>query len=324
MNVMNSTHKELAAEDLAVNDLAVNDLAVQVDGLSFEFRFGIPILRDFSFDIPKGSMYGVLGRNGSGKSTLLQCLIGLLEPKSGQCRVLGLDPLASTFEVRQRVGYVPQVPQFEAGRSGKEQFDFMRPLYDGRWNLQLEGELIEDFGLTNYLSREVRKLSLGQQRQLSLVAALAFEPDLLILDEPSVSIDAVVRHRFTQRVVDYMAVPGRTVVVASHMISEVERLADQVMVVDEQRILVSAELDELKKSLLCMTARFPTEPPVLGEPFDVLVQRRHGNSLELAVWNHHGAAAGLEDTLKELGASSTREVEPSLESLFVHLAGGRD
>ncbi len=300
----------------------IEDLAVQVQDLYFEFDVGKPVLDGFEMRIPRGSICGILGRNGCGKSTLLQCLYGMLEPEHGQCQVLGLDALENTLEVRQRVGYVPQMPQFEPKRTGEEQLDFIRPLYGGRWNQQLENDLLDDFGLTLELHRPVGDLSNGQQRQLSLVVALAFEPDLLFLDEPTASLDAVVRRRFTERVVDYMAEPGRTVLLASHLISDVERLVDHVVVIGRHRPLLAAPLEDLKGSLACLEAHFADLAPLLEPSPDMLMQRQDGNTLKLAAWTRESSTADLVRRLENKGATSVDEVDPSLESLFVHLVEG--
>lgn len=294
--------------------------AVEVESLYFEFNLGIPVFRDVSFDVPRGAVCGVLGRNGSGKSTLLQCLVGLLTAERGRCQLLGLDPAAATLELRRRVGYVPQSPQFDLARSAEEQLDFMRPFYDGRWNRQLEDELVEEFGLQLDLHKDVGQLSSGQQRQLSMVVALAFEPELLILDEPSVSLDLVVRRRLSERVVDFIASGDRTVMIASHMINEVERLVDQVVILDGLDVLVSAPLEELKTSLRCLEARLPRRAPDPDLQHDVVLQRRLGDTLRLAFWDH-GSGGDVIRSLKEQRLESIREIEPSLEDVFVHLVG---
>lgn len=300
----------------------IEDLAVQVEDLYFEYEVGAPILDGFDLRVPRGAICGMLGRNGCGKSTLLQCLIGMLEPENGTCRVLGLDALEETLKVRHRVGYVPQMPQFEPKRTGEEQLDFIRPLYGGRWNQQLENDLLDDFGLTLELHRPVGNLSNGQQRQLSLVVALAFEPDLLILDEPTAGLDAVVRRRFTERVVEYMAEPGRTVLLASHLISDVERLVDHVVVFGRHRPMVAVPLEDLKASLACLEARFGGRPPLLDPSPDLLMQRRHGDTLKLAAWTRELSTAELKRRLEGMGSISVEEVDPSLESVFVHLVEG--
>jgi ABC-2 type transport system ATP-binding protein len=309
MNTMTQTTDDFA-----------DDFAIRIDDLFYEFQVGDPVLDGFQLEVPRGAICGLLGRNGCGKTTLLHCLLGLLEPELGRCQVLGLNPQVDTFELRRRVGYVPQTPLFEKGRTGEEHLDFVRPLYGERWNRQLEDEMVESFRLT--LGLQVGAMSLGQQHQLSLVAALAYEPELLLLDEPTANLDAVIRRRFSEWLVEYMAKPGRTVLMASHMVTEMERLVDQVVVIARHRPLVAARLDDLKEFLLCLVARFPSPPPVLENTPNLLLEYRLGNTLQLAAWNRDGAAEGLTETLKGMGASSVQEVEPSLESLFVHLVGG--
>ena len=106
------------------------ELALQIEGLSFEYQVGLPVLWNFDLDVTQGSICGLLGRNGCGKTTLLQCLYGMLEPEEGICRVLGHTPFHEVVPLRQRVGYVPQTPQFDLTRSAEEQLALVRELDD--------------------------------------------------------------------------------------------------------------------------------------------------------------------------------------------------
>ena len=295
--------------------------AIRVEGLEYEFEVGLPVLHDVSFEVPRGAICGVLGRNGSGKTTLLRSLLGFLETEADTCRVLGLDPMVDAFELRMRVGYVPQVSVLDWGKSAEEHLDFVRPLYDGRWNQELEEKLIDGFGLWPDLTRPARALSPGQRQQLALVLALAYEPELLVLDEPTAGLDPVIRRCFAEQVVEFVSKPGRTVVLSSHLVGELERLVDHVLVIEGRRALVSAPLEALKNSLLACTVRLPGQfIPEL--PGDLLVQRRSGDILELARWDRDGVGSAWFEELTEQGFHDLRVVDPSLESLLVHLVEG--
>ena len=295
-------------------------LAIRVEGLSVEYEFGLPVLYNMDLTVREGTICALLGRNGSGKTTLLQTLYGLLEPEEGEYEVLGLDPFKHPVELRRRVGYVPQSSHLLPEMTAEDHLDFMRPLYGGRWNRDLEYQLVQELNLERCMSDKVKTLSTGQSRLLSLMMALAFEPDLLLLDEPTVFLDLVVRHQFAKQLVEFAAQPGRTVLMASHMIHEVERLADHVIFLGVYNSVIEGNLEDLKQRLLCFEAEFD-QPIQLGRKMAMKSWRF--NTLYGAIWTTDSETAlDIEQELRHLGAKSFVEVDPSLESLFTHLTQG--
>lgn len=295
-------------------------LAIRAEGLTVEYEFGFPVLSDMDLTVREGTICALLGRNGSGKTTLLQTLYGLLEPELGRCEVLGLNPLKQPVELRRRVGYVAQTPMLEPEMSAEAHLDFMRPLYGGRWNRDLEKRLIQELNLDAWMQTKISKLSTGQQRLFSLLMALAFEPDLLLLDEPTVFLDLVVRRRFAQQLVEFASRPGRSVLMASHMIHEVERLADYVVFMEGRRAHIEGSLEDLKQHLYCFEADFD-QPRELQLNHDLATESWHLGTFYGALWTRDAdTASEIERELQELGATSVRDVDPSLENLFGHLS----
>ncbi len=230
-----------------------------IETVDLEHAFGPePVLRKLGLEVPHGSVYGLLGRNGSGKTTLVRLLLGILRPRAGTCRVLGLDPVHDAIRIRSRVGYVPQESDFDLGMPVAETLRFFGSFYPETWNDESAGALLERFEL----SRRPKggALSVGQKARLALVTGLAFDPELLILDEPTAGLDAVVRRDFIETIIEFMTVRGRTVFLSSHLLNEVELLADRVAVVERGRLLVESSVEALKEKLCRLTARFERAP----------------------------------------------------------------
>ena len=229
--------------------------AITVERLVKRYR-GKLAVDGISFEVPRGSVFGLLGENGAGKSTTIKALLGLVKPSSGQLSVLDLDPSRKGLDVRRQVGYVPEVPVL---------YDWMTVASIGwfasgfRANPALFqinfGRLIEGFDLPP--SRKVKALSKGMRAKLSLALALAGEPELLILDEPTSGIDVMVRREFLESMVD-LAGEGRTVLLSSHQISEVERVASHVALIHQGELVLAEPLDELKARSYVL--RFELEP----------------------------------------------------------------
>lgn len=277
-------------------------------------------LRGLTLDVPRGSVFGLLGRNGSGKTTLLRILLGVVRATGGQCQVLGRDPVTDAIAIRTRVGYVPQTCDFDPSMTARQTLDFVRGFYPGTWQDELATALLDRFEVP--LGKRVAELSGGHKARLSLVAALAFDPELLILDEPTAGLDAVVRRDFVESVIELMTDEGRTVLLASHQLNEVELLADRVAILEGGRLLVDATVDELKEQLCRVTARFPT-PPVRSAFSELVACRPLGDRWQLAAWTRSDEQRrAFVATLERHGATELSFDDTRLESIFVDLVGG--
>lgn len=198
-----------------------------------------------SLEVPQGAFYGLLGRNGEGKSTLMRCLLGLIRPSSGEALLLGrhfhdLPPVE-----RARVAYVPQRDQL-AGALTLAQYsaiyERMFPLWDGLYATAL----MSQFQLP--VNRPIRALSAGMQRKAAIVLALAARVEVLLLDEPGVGLDPMARKEFIAELIDMMATSeGLTVLFSTHMLSDLEHLADHVGILHQGRMLLSKPVDLLRE-----------------------------------------------------------------------------
>ena len=198
-------------------------------------------LADCTLAVPAGRVTGLVGPNGAGKSTLLQLAAGLLEPDSGGIRVLG-EPPARTPAQLGRVGFLAQDAPVYAGLSVAGHLRMGAWLNDG-WDTEFAKRRISDLGLD--LRQRAGSLSGGQRAQLALTLATAKRPELLLLDEPVASLDPLARREFLQDLMETMAEQETSVVLSSHLISDIERVCDYLIVLTGSRVRIAGETEEL-------------------------------------------------------------------------------
>jgi ABC-2 type transport system ATP-binding protein len=217
--------------------------AIVVEGLCK--RFGKRAVVDgLSFEVPTGSVCGFLGRNGAGKSTTIRMLMNLTDPSAGKALLLGLDARRDHQELMARVGYVAEAPILYDWMKVQEVVRFTSQFYK-HWNAGLVQSLLQRFGIDQ--AQRVRHLSRGTHAQLALALAMGNDPELLILDEPATGLDVLVRRDFLESIIQIVQQEGRTVLFSSHLVHEVERVADQVVIIEQGRLLKSVRTDDLKQ-----------------------------------------------------------------------------
>jgi len=220
----------------------MSDTVVKVDELTVRYGKLTAVTR-LSFEVPKGCVYALLGRNGSGKSSTVRCLIGQQRPTTGKIELYGLDSWAERRRTMVRVGVVPENPDIppETTAEGVERFmAWVTP----RWDRDDFFARLEGFGVPR--RRRFDRLSKGQQRQLALALALASSPELLILDDPTLGLDAVARRQLFEELVGELADRGTTVFLTTHDLAGVEGIADRVGVLKDGSLLVDEPLVALK------------------------------------------------------------------------------
>jgi ABC-2 type transport system ATP-binding protein len=202
-------------------------------------------LSSVSLRLERGRVYGLVGANGAGKTTLIKHLLGLLKAQSGTVRVFGLDPAADPVGVLSRVGYLSEENDLPGWMRVDELIRYTRAFYPG-WDDAYAEELRHKFALDP--AAKVGTLSKGQKARAGLLVALAYRPELLVLDEPSSGLDPIVRRDILGAVMRTIAGEGRTVLFSSHLLDEVEEVADHVTMITSGRIVLSAPLAEIKAS----------------------------------------------------------------------------
>ncbi len=222
----------------------VSQFAIELVGVTKRFGEQVAV-QDLTLRIPSGCTLGLIGPNGAGKTTTIRMLMGMLPMTVGRARVLGLDPATDPVLLKQRVGYVPEMHFIYRGMRAADVLGFCRSFYP-TWNNPLCVELAGRFEID--LRKKVKHLSKGSLAKLALVLALAHEPEVLILDEPMTGLDPLAREEFLEGVVHGLCDRPRTVLFSSHMLSDVQRMADTIGIIHQGRLLVSCPTEELLKT----------------------------------------------------------------------------
>jgi len=199
-------------------------------------------LRDCTLSVPAGAIVGLVGPNGAGKTTLLEMIIGLLKPTEGHIEVLGHTAHANTAQTLARVGYVAQNHPLYPEFSVADMFHFGQAM-NPTWDMGMATARMEALDVP--LKRKVKALSGGQQAQVSLAMALAKRAPLLVLDEPVASLDPIARLEFMREVMAQVADGGPTVIIASHVVSELERFCDFLVVLTKGHVQLAGPVDDL-------------------------------------------------------------------------------
>jgi ABC-2 type transport system ATP-binding protein len=217
-------------------------------------RFGAKTaLASVSLSLPRGAVYGLVGANGAGKTTLIKHILGLLRAESGSVRVFGLDPVADPVGVLSRVGYLSEEHDLPGWMRVDELVRYSRAFYPA-WDDAYAEELRQAFALD--ASAKIKDLSKGQKARAGLLVALAHRPELLVLDEPSSGLDPIVRRDILGAVMRTIAGEGRTVLFSSHLLDEVEQVADHVTMISQGKIALSAPLSAVKESYRTLDEAF--------------------------------------------------------------------
>jgi ABC-2 type transport system ATP-binding protein len=299
---------------------------IQIQGLTK--RYGAQTAIDgLSLLVPEGSIFGLLGENGAGKTTTIQTLLGLIKPDAGRLEVLGLNPARQGFEVRRRVGYVPEVPVL---------YDWMTVAEIGWFaaGFHLDGhgttagyqarytELTRGFELP--ARRKIRALSKGMRAKVSLAIALASNPPLLVLDEPTSGLDVLVRREFLESMVD-LAGAGRTVLLSSHQIGEVERVASHVALMHHGRLIRVEPLDELKSKTFLLSVMFTSRDHPAAPPEGRMIELIDASDApRQARWLVRAADRSVCEAIRALPGVEGLEIEtPSLEEIYIGTMRGR-
>lgn len=288
--------------------------AFAIETLNLTKRFGRKTVVDsLNLQVPQGSIFAFLGRNGAGKTTAIRMLLDLLDRSSGTSTVLGLDSVKGAREIRRRVGYVAQNEDLYDWMTVERMIWFCKGFYP-TWDDALAAELQAKLELPAHT--RIRTLSRGKQAQLALLLAMAYRPELLILDEPTAGLDVVVRREFLEGVIALAQEEGRTIFFSTHLVHEVERVADWVGIMEDGRLIYCAPLEELKARTRRIVCRFTGEIPTKPDMPGLLASEAQGRELVLTVRDFD------DETLARVHVLQPAEVDVedmSLEDIFVAL-----
>jgi ABC-2 type transport system ATP-binding protein len=285
---------------------------VSAQGLSKAFG-AKRVLEGITVTAEAGDVIGVLGKNGAGKTTLIEILLGFGPPTAGAAQVLGETSMRLSEAAKARIGFVPQQDELVGVLTGERQLS-LTASFHRRWDSALIARLAADWEVP--LDRRIQYLSVGERQKLSLLLALGHRPDLLVLDEPVASLDPIARRRFITELIDGAPDAPRTVLFSSHIVSDLERVANKVWILKDGRLAWAGDLDALKSSLVRLHIRGKRAlPPELEVP-NALSSRVNGAQATVAAASWDDRAAG------PLAARLDADLEVetlSLEEIFVEL-----
>jgi len=281
-------------------------------------RYGRKMAVDhLSLKVPQGSVFAFLGRNGAGKTTTIRILLNLLDRTSGEAYVLGLNPARQDTEIKRRVGYVAEAQRMYEWMTVSQLEWFCAGFYP-TWDHAYSAELIKAMDLPP--NEKLGSLSRGTQAKVALLLAMAHRPELLILDEPTAGLDVVVRRDFLEGVIDLIQQEGRTVFFSTHLVHEVERVADWVGIIDQGRMVVSRPIEELKASVKRIAMTFDDTPPSI-KPDRALAVETLGRQVRVTVDDFSPK------TLERMKTYKPRSMDVEdlpLEDIFVALVGEKE
>jgi ABC-2 type transport system ATP-binding protein len=288
----------------------MNELAIRTDKL-VKIYSKLRAVDELSLNVPRGGIYGFLGRNGAGKTTTIRILLGLARPTAGGATVLGFAIGREQVAILERTGYVSETKILYGGLTARELVRFTRGFYPN-WSSEAVAKYTRTFEIP--MDRPFAKLSLGNRTKVCLLLALAQKADLLILDEPTSGLDPVGVDEFQRVVAEDLAGEGRTVLISSYQLADIERIADWVGLIDHGRLLLEARLDDIKSQFRLITAAGTGLPQ--GKSADIVSVNSDGDFCKYVVRNNAEAFAA---ELRNQGATVTDVSPLGLREIFLEL-----
>lgn len=291
----------------------MSETAIEIERIAKAYGRN-PVLHEVTLSLPAGQTLALLGRNGAGKTTTIQILLGLIPADSGSVRLGGIDPVANPTQVLSQIGYLAEDQTMYPWMTPNELCRFLAPFYP-TWDMLLAHDYLERFEIPR--QTKIKRLSKGQGVKLGLGLALAHRPAIVILDDPAMGLDPIARKEFNRDLVEHLQVSGATVLYSSHLLDEVEAVADAVAILDRGRIIRTGQTeairDEVKQILLPLDC-----VQELPRPTGLLDVRRYDDRLAVIV----DSAA---DYIHQLSAMSIDFdiVELCLDEIFEAFVIGR-
>lgn len=295
----------------------MTDTAIELHDLEVKYSKHLAV-NGLNLTVPAGAIFGFLGPNGAGKTTTIKTMLGLRKPDGGSVRVLGYNAVTQSLEVRSRVGYMSEVNSLYDFLTVPQHCAFCCSA-STQWDQKIVDRYVSQFGLPT--NRKVGTFSKGMKSQLGLSLLMGSNPELLILDEPTAGLDPVARHEVLNQLVAEIAAQGKTIFFSSHMLSEVEAVADWVGIIRDGQLLVCDELDHLKQTQKVLKLTYvelppPSEVTALRNLPGVVSLEQEGRSVRLLT---HGDVEILAQTIRAR-PHALRDVDIvnlNLEDLFL-------
>lgn len=294
----------------------MSENAIETKGLTKLFGLTLAV-NSLDLVVPKGSVFGFIGVNGAGKTTTVRMIMGHLHPTFGEVYTLGTDPWSHGEPERRRIAYVSENMDLPPWMNPGEVIEFNSSFYPG-WNRSLAERLLKEFGLHD--AGRYRSLSKGQRRTLCLILALCQNADLIVLDEPTLGLDVVARHKFLDHVLDLACDGNRTVFISSHLLSDLERVVDRIAIIRKGHLRLAGELEELKERIRKIYLPIAVERETLSRYFDLVrYESSEGTTIFTVLDFDEGRFRALCEAVR--CGEGVRVYGFNLENLFAELEG---
>lgn len=291
----------------------MTESVIELRNVTKRFKHKV-VLDNLDFTLRRGTVTGLLGKNGAGKTTLLKCALGLQTPQAGESRVFGEVATKLSAAAKNRLGFVPQEVSLYPWMNVRQIAAYTGAFY-ARWNQGLVERLLKEWELNP--DERVGTLSTGQTQKLGIVLAMGHEPELLVLDEPVASLDPSARRQFLATLLEVAMDGNRTVLLSTHITSDLERVADQVAVLKDGKVVYDDELSSLKESVKRLRIVVPTGLPTgLRELPGILNCQANGTS---AVLSLRGFLPELPERLARDWQAQVSVEDLNLEEIFLEL-----
>jgi len=294
----------------------MSENAIAIEGLKFSYGRN-EVLKGLDLQVPRGSIFGFLGRNGAGKTTAIKLLLGLLPPHAGSCRIEGIDPQKDALAVRRIVGFMAEDQQMYGWMRIEQIVKWVASFYPG-WDDKFTNQLLDMLELPR--RQKVKTLSKGQNSRLALLLALGHRPKVVILDDPTLGLDPIARKDFLRHVIDLLQTNGVTVFFSSHLLYEIEPVADHVAILDGGKIIKQGETFQLRESVKKIV--LPASPtPDFSRITGLLDVARYGDRVALTIEDCDESKI---NTLKKSNGDFAREIRLNLDEIFeAYVIGNR-
>lgn len=269
------------------------------------------VLEDFNMTLEKGKAYGLLGRNGEGKTTLIRMIMGVIPSDKGEIFYKGKRIRFSDTSYKSEVGYIAEESIFFSWMTIKGLMDFNSSFYP-KWNAQKANKFLKRFSLDKKM--QIKNLSRGMKLKLGLIIALASEPELLILDDPTSGLDVPTRHDFLKDIIREILEFGTTILFSSHLVHELEGVIEHLSILHHGNLIVDEDFQKIKNSIKRVHILFDEPPPDKIKIEGILTEQTDGNRKVLVIypWNEEKENKIMSSTSAHL------EIEPlSLEEIFI-------
>lgn len=297
----------------------MSESAIQTNQLSKRFG-GNEVLKPLDLSVPTGSIFGLVGMNGAGKTTLIRMIMGHLHPSGGNLTVLGQGPWHCPESVRSRIAYVSENMNLPRYMTPEKTVALGAKMYP-QWDMSLAERLLNDFDLRSKGAFKI--LSKGQKRKVCILLAICQNADLLVMDEPASGLDVVTRREFLDQVLEVACRPGRTILLSSHLLSDLERVIDRLAMIHQGHLVMNGDLESLQSSIRKIHFSAKVTEEELQDLFDV-VRVEHSQSGETLVTVNNFTQEKMDRLVARSPQTQNADVMAlNLEDIFVELAGSQ-